>query len=133
MKILIFIDHSIMVRHFLNNNAFGLLSEKYDVSFALPFGHKRVRALKIDPSEIDNSKYITGNDVVIITNRVLAKLHLDKLKKSFKKFNLNTFVLPDGEKYKDINSFTKIHDFLIKNKVLKMMVLGNLEFQNFVN
>ncbi len=67
-------------------------------------------------TKIDFSKYIKGNDVVIITNKVLAKLHLDKLKKSFKKFNLDTFVLPDGEKYKDINSFTKIHDFLIKNK-----------------
>ena len=30
-------------------------------------------------TKIDFSKYIKGNDVVIITNKVLAKLHLDKV------------------------------------------------------
>ena len=44
-------------------------------------------------TKIDFSKYIKGNDVVIITNKVLAKLHLDKLKKSFKLTYLVLFLL----------------------------------------
>ena len=73
------------------------------------------------------SKYIDYKDIVIITNTKIAKLHLKKLEKSLKSFNVKTLIFPDGEKYKNISSLNKIHDFLIKSKFnrnLTVIALG---------
>ena len=67
-------------------------------------------------SKTSISKYIDYKDVVIITNTKVAQLHLKNLEKSLKSFNVKTLILPDGEKYKNISSLNKVHDFLIKNK-----------------
>ena len=72
-------------------------------------------------------KYINHKDVVIITNTKIAKLHLDVVKKSLKNFKVKTLVLPDGEKYKNITTLNKIHNYLIKNKLnrdLTIVALG---------
>ena len=55
LKIAIFIDHDIMIRHFIHTNVFLKLSEKHNVEFIFPpVGHKRVT---LDPSHyIKNSK-----------------------------------------------------------------------------
>ena len=60
--------------------------------------------------------FIKGKDVVIITNTTLAKLHLSSLKSNLKMYNFRDYILPDGEKYKNLTSLNKIHDFLIENK-----------------
>ncbi|MBT7236218.1 MAG: iron-containing alcohol dehydrogenase, partial [Gammaproteobacteria bacterium] len=73
------------------------------------------------------SKYIDYKDIVIITNTKIAKLHLKKLEKSLKSFNVKTLIFPDGEKYKNISSLNKVHDFLIKSKFnrnLTVIALG---------
>ena len=73
------------------------------------------------------SKYIDYKDIVIITNTKIAKLHLKELEKSLKSFNVKTLIFPDGEKYKNISSLNKIHDFLIKSKFnrnLTVIALG---------
>ena len=73
------------------------------------------------------SKYIDYKDVAIITNTKVAHLHLKNLEKSLKSFNVKTLILPDGEKYKNISSLNKVHDFLIKNKFnrnLTVIALG---------
>jgi 3-dehydroquinate synthase len=73
------------------------------------------------------SKYIDYKDVVIITNTKVAKLHLEHLKKSLKNFNIKALILPDGEKYKNVASLNKVHDFLIKkkfNRNLTIIALG---------
>ncbi len=45
MKILVFIDHDIMIRHFLHSHVFGGLVERHDVLFVFPEeGHKRVKS-----------------------------------------------------------------------------------------
>jgi 3-dehydroquinate synthase len=78
-------------------------------------------------SKTSISKYIDYKDVVIITNTRIAKLHLKNLEKSLKSFNVKTLILPDGEKYKNISSLNKVHDFLIKNKFnrnLTVIALG---------
>ncbi|MBT3548990.1 MAG: 3-dehydroquinate synthase [Gammaproteobacteria bacterium] len=77
--------------------------------------------------KISIAKYINYKDIVIITNTKVAKLHLSNLKKSLKAFNVKTIIFPDGEKYKNISSLNKIHDFLIKNKFnrdLTVIALG---------
>ena len=78
-------------------------------------------------SKTSMSKYIDYKDVVIITNTKIAKLHLKNLEKSLKSFNVKTLILPDGEKYKNISSLNKVHDFLIKSKFnrnLTVIALG---------
>ena len=78
-------------------------------------------------SKTSISKYIDYKDVVIITNTKVAQLHLKNLEKSLKSFNVKTLILPDGEKYKNISSLNKVHDFLIKSKFnrnLTVIALG---------
>ena len=77
--------------------------------------------------KVSISKYIDYKDIVIITNTKIAKLHLKKLEKSLKSFNVKTLIFPDGEKYKNISSLNKVHDFLIKSKFnrnLTVIALG---------
>ncbi len=59
-------------------------------------------------------EFIKIQDVVIITNTTVAKLYLNKIKNSLKKFTVSTLILPDGERFKNINTLNKIHNFLIK-------------------
>ena len=73
------------------------------------------------------ANHIKHKDVVIITNTKIANLHLKKVKRSLKGFLVKTLILPDGEKYKNINTLNKIHDYLIKNKFnrdLTVIALG---------
>ncbi len=46
--------------------------------------------------KVSISKYIDYKDIVIITNTKIAKLHLKKLEKSLKSFNVKTLIFPDG-------------------------------------
>ena len=51
MKVLIFVEHDIIVRHFLHSKVFDRLLERHDVVFVFPEkGHKRV---KTDLSSVD--------------------------------------------------------------------------------
>ena len=73
------------------------------------------------------SNYVTNKDVLIISNTTVGKLYLKKIKKLFNKFNVNTLLLPDGEKYKNKDTLNKIYNFLIKNKYdrsLTVVALG---------
>ena len=58
---------------------------------------------------------IKSKDVVVITNVIVAKYHLKNLKNKLRGFNILTYIIPDGEKYKNIKTLYKIQDFLIKN------------------
>tara|TARA_B100001996_G_scaffold153071_1_gene116476 strand:- start:2350 stop:3426 length:1077 start_codon:yes stop_codon:yes gene_type:complete len=73
------------------------------------------------------SKFIDSKDVVIITNTTVGKLHLKKITSSLKKFNINVLTLSDGEQYKNIQTLSKIHDYLIKmnfDRNLTIIALG---------
>ncbi len=77
--------------------------------------------------DFDLSKYVSNKDVLIISNTTIGKLYLKKTKNLFKKFNVNTLMLPDGEKYKNKDTLNKIYNFLIKNKYdrsLTIVALG---------
>ena len=70
---------------------------------------------------------IKSKDVVIITNVIVAKYHLKNLKNKLRGFNILTYIIPDGEKYKNIKTLQQIHDYLIKNKYdrsLTIVALG---------
>jgi 3-dehydroquinate synthase len=73
------------------------------------------------------SKYVKNKDVLIITNTTISKLYLNRTKKLFSKFNVNSLILPDGEKYKNSSTVKKIYDFLVKNhydRSLTIVALG---------
>ena len=66
---------------------------------------------------VNVAEYVAKNDVVIVTNSTIAKLYLKQTKRLFREFNVSSLVLPDGEKYKNIQTIQKIYDYLIKNKL----------------
>ena len=76
---------------------------------------------------INPENYVTKDDVVIITNSTIAKLYLKQTRRMFKDYNVNSLILRDGEKYKNIKTLQQIHDYLIKNKYdrsLTIVALG---------
>ncbi|MEC7676905.1 MAG: 3-dehydroquinate synthase, partial [Pseudomonadota bacterium] len=76
---------------------------------------------------INPENYVKKNDVVIITNSTIAKLYLKQTKRMFKDYNVDSLILRDGEKYKNIKTLQQIHDYLIKNKYdrsLTIVALG---------
>ena len=77
-------------------------------------------------SKINFSNFIIGKEVCILSNRKIAKLYLTKLKKKLKGFKINTFIIPDGEKYKNVQVLNKIHNFLIKNKFDRQLTIIGL-------
>ena len=58
---------------------------------------------------INPENYVTKNDVVIITNSTIAKLYLKQTKRMFKDYNVDSLILRDGEKYKNIKTLSLIH------------------------
>ena len=53
---------------------------------------------------INPENYVKKNDVVIITNSTIAKLYLKQTKRMFKDYNVDSLILRDGEKYKNIKT-----------------------------
>ena len=66
-------------------------------------------------NKFDLSKYVANKDVLIISNITIGKIYIKQTKGLFKKFNVNTLMLPDGEKYKNKDTLNRIYNFLIKN------------------
>lgn len=58
--------------------------------------------------------YIKGERVMVVTNDTIAPLYLDVLCQQLHAFNVDTFVLPDGEQYKDLTHFDRINSALLK-------------------
>ena len=78
-------------------------------------------------NDFEISKYVFNKDVLIITNTKVGKLYLNKTKRLFKEYKVNSLVLPDGEKYKNNETLKKIYDFLVKNhydRSLTIVALG---------
>ncbi|MDH5395022.1 MAG: 3-dehydroquinate synthase [Gammaproteobacteria bacterium] len=60
--------------------------------------------------------YVHGTQVMIVTNTTIAPLYLEQVKKTFAKFNCQTVILPDGEKYKNLTELNAIYDALLSAK-----------------
>lgn len=57
--------------------------------------------------------YLGSRQVCIVTNDVVAPLYLDKLKSILSDFQVQAVVLPDGEKYKTLETVSQIYDSLL--------------------
>lgn len=60
--------------------------------------------------------YVKGTQVLIVSNETIAPLYLDKVKKAFAAYEVETVILPDGEKYKNLDELNTIFDALLTAK-----------------
>ncbi len=86
----------------------------------------------IDESLLDTKsifdKYISGQQVLIITNETIAPHYLETVMSLFSsKFKVSSCVLPDGEEYKTLTYLNKIFDALLEgrfNRSVTLVALG---------
>lgn len=57
-------------------------------------------------------RHVNGHQIMIISNETIASIYLDSLKKAYRHFQCDTFILPDGEQYKDLKHWQSILDAL---------------------
>ncbi|KAM7262601.1 hypothetical protein ACFE04_000284 [Oxalis oulophora] len=66
-------------------------------------------------------RHVHGKRVLIVTNETVAPLYLDKVVDALTKGNPNvsveTVILPDGEKYKDMDTLMKVFDKAIESRL----------------
>ena len=82
----------------------------------------------LNPQEL-LEPYIKGHQVMIVTNTTVAPLYLDRYVRAVEALGkiVETCILPDGEKYKNIEHLTLIFDALLKvgfNRVCTVLALG---------
>ena len=74
------------------------------------------------------SPYISGQQVLIVTNETVAPLYLKALQEPLEaQFTVKVCVLPDGEQYKNQQSINKIYDVLMAahfNRDVTLIALG---------
>ncbi len=61
------------------------------------------------------TSYCSGEHVLIVTNDRVAPLYLEQLKQSLAGKKLHQFIIPDGEIYKNRESYFKLLDYLVEN------------------
>ena len=82
----------------------------------------------LNPQELLES-YIHGKQVMVVSNETVAPLYLDPYKAALKNLGktVATCILPDGEKYKDIEHLNLIFDALLEagfNRDCTVLALG---------
>ena len=82
----------------------------------------------LNPQEL-LEPYIKGRQVMIVTNMTVAPLYLDRYVRAVEALGkiVETCILPDGEKYKNIEHLTLIFDALLKvgfNRDCTVLALG---------
>ena len=65
---------------------------------------------------LDNYEdHITGKDIAIVTNEVVAPMYLKEISSIFSDMNVIEYILPDGEQEKKLKNVHKIIDWLMEN------------------
>ncbi len=62
------------------------------------------------------SKYCRGEKVLILSNETIAPIYIDQLSSTIEHKNIHHLVLPDGEIYKNLDSYSHVLDFLVENQ-----------------
>jgi len=62
-------------------------------------------------------KHVTGNSILIVSNEVVAPLYLSQIQAMLEGLRIETVILPDGEKYKNLETLNTIYDTLLSNKL----------------
>lgn len=61
--------------------------------------------------------HIPARDLLIVTNETIAPLYLERLTAALGEARVATIILPDGEQYKTLDSFTRIVDGLVTSRM----------------
>ena len=60
--------------------------------------------------------YVTGHQVMLVSNQTVAPLYLEKVRRAFARFQCETVILPDGEEYKNLETLNLIFDALLEKR-----------------
>ena len=60
--------------------------------------------------------FVTGTQVMIISNETVAPLYLEKVEKLFADFETESVILPDGEQYKNLKELDAVFDALLSKR-----------------
>jgi 3-dehydroquinate synthase len=71
-----------------------------------------------DPAKLANvlAPFIRGNQVAVITNETIAPLYLPQLLAALGNRQVDVFQMQDGERYKSLDTYTQVMDFLLDKK-----------------
>ena len=71
-----------------------------------------------DPAKLANvlAPFIRGNQVAVITNETVAPLYLPQLLAALGNRQVDVFQMQDGERYKSLDTYTQVMDFLLDKK-----------------
>lgn len=73
------------------------------------------------------SPHIKGRQVLIVTNETVAPIYLNDVMSALTDYQVDTVILPDGEKYKDLDTLNMIFDELLDrrhNRTTTLIALG---------
>ncbi len=62
------------------------------------------------------SRHIKASQVMIVTNETVAPLYLERVKQALVGFQVREVVLPDGERYKNLEVWNRIFDALLQSR-----------------
>ncbi|HKJ94457.1 MAG TPA: 3-dehydroquinate synthase [Gammaproteobacteria bacterium] len=62
------------------------------------------------------ARHLAGTQVLVVTNETVAPLHLDTLLSGLGDHPVETVVLPDGERYKTLETVNRIYDRLLESR-----------------
>ena len=71
----------------------------------------------------DLSAFVSGAQVMIVTNETVAPLYLERAKACFPGKRVDTVVLPDGERFKDWQTLNSIFDGLLEHRHTRKTLL----------
>ncbi|MBL1141934.1 MAG: 3-dehydroquinate synthase [Proteobacteria bacterium] len=71
-------------------------------------------------------KHLASNQVLIVTNDIVAPLYLEALEKKLGNVDYDTLILPDGEMYKSLDSFNQVISRLMEKKYSRTCILISL-------
>ena len=67
--------------------------------------------------------YVTGHQVMLVSNQTVAPLYLEKVRRAFARFQCETVILPDGEEYKNLETLNLIFDALLEKRIERKCTL----------
>ncbi len=71
--------------------------------------------------------YISGSQVMIVSNETIAPIYLGRISNLLADYQVDTVILPDGEKYKTLETLNRIFDELLckrHNRTTTLIALG---------
>lgn len=68
-------------------------------------------------------KYIKRKEVLIVTNETIAPLYLEKVQNLLADFHCEAVVLPDGEKFKNLEVLNQVFDKLLESHFSRQVTL----------